>query len=139
MTVSNYFGTLVVAAALAVLIAITLVSAEPARAAFPGTNGKIAFDSFPPGEADSEIFTLTFNPGGPVQEDPDPPLTGNTAQDSGAAWSPDGSQIAFVSERDGDLDIWAMKSVPETSNTGNNFPQNLTDDSGSGAFDSDPA
>ena len=34
MTVSNYFGTLVVAAALAVLIAITLVSAEPARAAF---------------------------------------------------------------------------------------------------------
>ena len=74
-----------------------------------------------------------------MQEDPDPPLTGNTAQDSGAAWSPDGSQIAFVSERNGDLDIWAMKPVPETSNTGNNFPQNLTDDSGSGAFDSDPA
>ena len=53
MTVSNYFRTLVVAAAAALvgLIAITLVSAEPARAAFPGTNGKIAFDSFAPGEA----------------------------------------------------------------------------------------
>jgi hypothetical protein len=31
-----------------------------------------------------------------------------------------------------------MKPIPETNNTGNNFPQNLTDDGGSGAFDSDP-
>jgi Tol biopolymer transport system component len=67
---------------------------------------------------------LSYNPnGGAVPEDPDPPLTDNTSQDSGAAWSPDGSQIAFVSERDGDLDIWAMKPVPETNNIGNNFPR----------------
>ena len=66
-------------------------------------------------------------------------LTNNAIIDSNPTWSPDGSRIAFVSERDGDLDIWAMKPVPETNNTGNNFPQNLTDDSGSGAFDSDPS
>ena len=178
MTNSNYLRMLAVAAAtvLAALTVIMLVSAEPARAAFPGTNGKIAFDSVPPGEADSEIFTLTYNPGGPVQEDPDAPLTSNTAQDSGVAWSPDGSKIAFersseiwvmnsdgtkqtrltnnaiidsnptwspdgsqlgfVSQRDGDFDIWAMKPVPEGPA---NVPQNLTDDSGSGAFDSDPS
>jgi Tol biopolymer transport system component len=41
-----------------------------------------------------------------VQEDPDAPLTGNTAPDSGAAWSPDGSKIAF--ERTSE--IWVMNS-----------------------------
>jgi dipeptidyl aminopeptidase/acylaminoacyl peptidase len=51
-------------------------------------------------------------------------------------WSPDGSQLAFVSESDGDLDIWAMKPVPEGPD---NVRRNLTDDSGSGAFDSDPS
>ena len=177
MAVSNYFRTLAVAVATMAGITILLViTAEPARAVFPGMNGKIIFDSFPPGEADSEIFTLTYSPGGPVPEDPDARLTNNTAQDSGAAWSPDGSkvafeksseiwvmnsdgtkqtrltnnaiidsnptwspdgsQIAFVSERDGDLDIWAMKPAPEGPA---NTPQNLTDDSGSGAFDSDPS
>ena len=154
-----------------------ILTAQPTEAAFPGKNGKIVFDSFLPGQADSEIVTLKYNPnGGPVPEDPDPPLTDNTAQDSGPAWSPSGSkiaferssdlwvmnadgtnqtrltnnaiidsnptwspngkEIAFVSERDGDLDIWTMKPVPEGPT---NVPQNLTDDSGSGAFDSDPA
>jgi Tol biopolymer transport system component len=166
------------AAALVVsTVLVLIIATEPARAAFPGKNGKIAFDSVLPGQADSEIVTLSYNPnGGPVPEAPDPPLTDNTAQDSGAAWSPsgksiafersselwvmnadgtnqtrltnnaiidsnpawspDGKKIAFVSERDGDLDIWAMKPVPESPT---NVPQNLTDDSGSGAFDSDPA
>ena len=176
MAISNYFKILTVATALAASVLVLVLAVEPAKAAFPGANGKLVFDSFPPGEADSEIFTLTYIPGGPVQEDPDAPLTSNTAQDSGAAWtpdgsriafersseiwvmnsdgtketrltnnavidsnptwSPDGSQIGFVSERDGDLDIWAMKPVPEGPT---NTPQNLTDDSGSGAFDSDPS
>lgn len=179
MKVSNYIRTLALAAGLAVLVVSMVMVVQPARAVFPGANGKIVLDSFPPGETDSEIVTLTYSPGGPVPEDPDARLTDNMAQDSGAAWSPDGSkvafergseiwvmnsdgtkqtrltsnaiidsnptwspdgsQIAFVSERDGDLDIWTMKPIPETTNTGNNFPQNLTDDSGNGAFDSDPA
>ena len=164
------------AAALAAGVLALVLVADPSGAAFPGKNGKLAFDSVLPGQADSEIVTLSYNPGDPPPEDPDTPLTDNTAQDSGAAWSPDGSkiaferssdlwvmnsdgtnqtrltnnviidsnptwspdgsQLAFVSERDGDLDIWAMKPVPEGAD---NTPQNLTDDSGSGAFDSDPS
>jgi Tol biopolymer transport system component len=178
VAISSYFRILVlVATALAASVLVFAVAAEHTKATFPGANGKLAFDSFLPGQADSEIVTLSYNPnGGTVPEDPDPPLTDNTSQDSGAAWSadgskiafernseiwvmnsdgtkeirltsnaiidsnptwsPDGSQLAFVSESDGDLDIWAMKPVPEGPD---NVPRNLTDDSGSGAFDSDPS
>ena len=37
-------------------------------------------------------------------------LTNDPAEDSDPTWSPDGSQIAFVSDRDGDYDIYVMKS-----------------------------
>ena len=37
-------------------------------------------------------------------------LTGNPASDRAAEWSPDGTQIAFVSDRDGDLDVYAMNA-----------------------------
>jgi Tol biopolymer transport system component len=177
MLTTNYLRVLSILAAMVALVAVLVLwGARPAEAAFPGKNGKIVFDSFLPGQADSEIVTLSYNPnGGPVPEDPDPQLTDNTAPDSGAAWSPNGKRIAFernsdiwvmnadgtnqtrltnnaiidsnptwspngkkiafVSERDGDLDIWAMKPVPEGPT---NVPQNLTNDP-VGAFDSDPA
>jgi hypothetical protein len=85
VTVSNHFRALAVAALAGITILLLVTTAEPAEAAFPGANGKIVFDSFSPGEADSGIFTLTYSPGGPVPEDPDPRLTDNTAQDRGAA------------------------------------------------------
>jgi len=47
MAVSNYFRALAVAAGLAALMVVTVMTAGPAKAAFPGTNGKIAFDSSP--------------------------------------------------------------------------------------------
>ena len=37
-------------------------------------------------------------------------LTTHTAQDSDAAWSPDGRQIAFVSRRDGNYELYVMNT-----------------------------
>jgi Tol biopolymer transport system component len=42
-------------------------------------------------------------------------LTRNAAADRQPAVSPDGSRIAFVSDRDGDFDVYVMKAAPESS------------------------
>lgn len=89
MVISNYFRVLTVAV-LAGMMILLVAAAEPARAGFPGANGKLVFDSQLPGQADAEIVTLFYKPGGPVPEDPSSPLTDNTSSDSGAAWSPNG-------------------------------------------------
>ena len=46
-------------------------------------------------------------------------LTDNDSLDTSPAWSPDGTQIAFVSDRGGNYDIWLMN--PDGTN-----PRNLT-------------
>ena len=58
----------------------------------------------------------------------------NAAFDSNPDWSPDGSRIAFQSNRDGDFDIWVMNA----DGTG---VEQLTDDPAidDPAFDSAPA
>jgi dipeptidyl aminopeptidase/acylaminoacyl peptidase len=71
-----------------------------ATAAFPGTNGKIAFTSDRDG--DNEIFVV--DPDGQNET----PLTANSVSDVGPAFSPDGERIAFVSTRDGDGEIFVM-------------------------------
>jgi Tol biopolymer transport system component len=87
-----------VAACMAALGAAVL---KPAEAAFPGQNGRLVFGgsmSSGPGvdnpEGDSEIFTM--NPDGTklVQ------LTHNSAHDYDPAWSPDGENIGFSSNRE---------------------------------------
>jgi Tol biopolymer transport system component len=107
----NHLGVALAAAAAGVLAAVgmlmlmLLVVVEPAGAAFPGQNGKIAFVSgF---GSDSEIFTVNANGTELVR------LTNNTVKDHGPAWSPDSGPIpgdnliAFSSERpdgsDGDI------------------------------------
>lgn len=47
MTVSNHFKVLMLATTM--VAAVLVLAAEPAKAVFTGTNGKIAFDSFPRG------------------------------------------------------------------------------------------
>lgn len=97
------FGRALLALVLAAVAAglIAPAGAKPTKAAFPGTNGKIAFTSSRtsgPGvvnpTADAEIFTM--NPDGTGLEQ----LTANDANDYVPAWSAQGNTIAFVSQRD---------------------------------------
>ena len=101
---------------------LTLVGAEePAKAAFPGQNGKTAFTSNrvtaanPTG--DYEIFTM--NPDGTSFAQ----LTFNTQGDYAPAWSADGKQIAFTRYQDGNSEIYKMKPKPEGRR---NRPVNLS-------------
>lgn len=84
------------------LAAVLLVAEEPAGAAFPGTNGKIAFTSDRDGN--EEIYTR--NPDGTVRR-----LTTNPARDVEPAFSPDGAFITFTSYRDGNAEIYMMTDV----------------------------
>ncbi|HEX8844608.1 MAG TPA: DPP IV N-terminal domain-containing protein [Pyrinomonadaceae bacterium] len=70
----------------------------------PGTNGKIAFTSMRDGNW--EIYTM--NPDGSNQVN----LTRNAARDFAPAWSPDGTKIAFASEREGQMpgNIYVMNA-----------------------------
>jgi TolB protein len=87
-----------------VLLAVLalLLAAAPAQAAFPGSNGKIAFTS----DRDStlgEIYTMNPDGSGVTR------LTSTaTAAEWGPTWSPDGTKIAFTSDRDGNLEIYTM-------------------------------
>ena len=92
--------------ALALSVAVGLVAtATPAHAAFPGTNGRIAFGSDRFGGTHN-IFTMNTD-GTEVRQ-----LTFLTV-DQGAAlrgsWSPDGSKLVFE-ERDGVRQIYAMNA-----------------------------
>jgi Tol biopolymer transport system component len=86
-----------------------LAGPKPAEAAFPGTNGKIAFVSNrttgtgvdnPTG--DYEIFTMDPNGTELTQ------LTDNVVDDEDPAWSSDGQQIAFARNENGYFQIYKM-------------------------------
>lgn len=53
---------------------------------------------------DYEIFVVDLRTGARAQ------LTDNEAADYTPTWSPDGSRIAFNSDRDGEWDVWVMES-----------------------------
>jgi len=76
-----------------IVAALTLIGA-PAQAAFPGTNGAIACGGLRGLDVDLEIFQV--NPDGSGET----LLTSNGFRDGSPAFSPDGSKIAFESQRD---------------------------------------
>ena len=96
---------------LALIASAPVWRAEPADAAFPGTNGLIAFVSDrttgagvnnPTG--DLEIFTIDPTDSRHALTQ----LTDNTSNDYQPAFSPDGQRIAFRSVRDGNSEIYVM-------------------------------
>ena len=105
---------------LALLGGVVGLAQPTARATFPGGNGKLAFSL---GAADVQ----TVNPDGTGQTDVTP-SSGSSGDDLNPAWSPDGQQIVFSSDRDGggDSEIFVMSS------DGSNITQltdNAVDDS----------
>jgi dipeptidyl aminopeptidase/acylaminoacyl peptidase len=89
-----HLAVIVAAAAATMLLAV----AGPAAAAFPGQNGKIAFDG------NYEVYVM--NADGSGQQN----LTRSPGVDVNPAFSPDGSKIAFASYRDGNYEIYVMNA-----------------------------
>ena len=119
-------GGMVVATVIAAGLAT--VAAPRADATFPGANGKLAFDAFVDNTSRYDIFVMNLDGSGRV------PITSTTDDDKGAAWSPDGTKIAFTRQLItnsvfGEMDVWVMDA------DGSN-PVNLTNSPGR---DFDPA
>ena len=108
-----------IVAACALLAAFAL--AGDAQAAFPGANGKIAFQSDRDGN--DEIYVMDAD-GTNVTR-----LTNHPAADRDPAWSRDGTKIAFSSTRSGIPHIWVM-------NADGTNPTQLTN---TGSWDSEPS
>jgi hypothetical protein len=106
-TTAPLFIGAAMAAALAASILIVMVliaaSSEPAQAAFPGTNGKIAFVT----NRDGNLEIYTMNPDGTSQEN----ISRSSATETVPAYSANGENIAFLSTRDGNGEIYKMTST----------------------------
>lgn len=90
----------------AVLVATTLAPIQAARATYPGTaDGRLAFgnDVVDPSGAAPDIYSLMPNGTG-LQR-----LTDSAGADICPAYSADGKEIAFCSNRTGAFEIWTMK------------------------------
>ena len=82
--------------AIAASLMALLAMAAPAHAAFPGANGKLAVTAEPVCCNQSNIDVYSVNPDGTSMT----LLTNSPGFDGQPAWSPDGTKIAFASDRD---------------------------------------
>jgi dipeptidyl aminopeptidase/acylaminoacyl peptidase len=87
-------------AGIGLALALVAILASPAQAAFPGSNGRIAFTSDRDGNGN--IFSALPDGSGLTR------LTTDPRDDAQAAWSPDGRRIAFRSRRDGQFEVYVM-------------------------------
>lgn len=86
----------------ALALAFAIAVSSSSEAAFPGANGKLAFASNPAGTFD--VFTVEPDGSGLLN------LTSHAAEDVDPVWSPDGTRIAFVSDRDGLPAVYVMNA-----------------------------
>ena len=101
-------ATTMVAALLAACGVAMLAVNEPAQAAFPGQNGRIAY-VLPLPNGFHEIYTM--NPNGTDRKK----LTNNLAYDTSPTYSPSGTKIAFARDREGDVSkIYTMNATDGT-------------------------
>jgi Tol biopolymer transport system component len=118
-----YLPALIVAGVLVACAVAVLALSEKAQAAFPGKNGRIAFDAYATpdrGHSPTQIFTI--NPDGTGERQ----LTHSSSVGNySPSYSPDGTKIAWA--RKGD--IWVMDADGTDKHRLTSTP----------AFDSDPA
>jgi TolB protein len=101
------------AAAVTTLSLAWLPAAPPAGAAFPGTNGLIAFEHEEPAGDHTQVDVFTMNPGGTGVRR----ITHTPGRNEfGPAWNPQGTRIAFwrTPAPFGPGNIWVME--PDGSN-----------------------
>ena len=109
-------------ALVAALLTLASTSSGTAIGAFKGSNGKLAFVRA------GDIWVIAADGSAPTR------LTTNPASDRSPRFSPDGSQIAFSSNRDGDFEIYVMPALGGdvaqqlTFNEGEQDPLPLVDD-----------
>lgn len=91
-------------AAVAALTAFSVLGADPAAASFPGENGRIAYSSND-GADPYNISVWAMNPDstGHVNLTRDQPCCNWNAK-----WSPDGKKLAYMTDRDGNTDVFVM-------------------------------
>lgn len=75
--------------ALAAILLLAFPATEPAAAAFPGVNGKIVFNDY------NDVYSMNPDGSGLRQL-----TTQNAVADRDPQWSPDGTKVAFLSDRD---------------------------------------
>jgi TolB protein len=89
-------------AVFALLMGSIRYGAAPARAAFPGANGRILYTDL----AGTDYDILSVQPDGTDLVN----LSHTAGFDGGARWSPDGTRIVFFSDRDGLPAIYTMNA-----------------------------
>ena len=88
----------------AIVVALLAGGAKPAQAgAFPGKNGRIAFDSTRGGTNNFEIYSM--NPDGSLQTN-----LSHSVGNISASYSANGKKISFSSARDGNSEIYSMNA-----------------------------